>query len=68
MPQLDGFEFLVAFERMSEEQKEKCSIIMLSSFLNVEDIESAEKNPYVLEYVIKLLDSSKLNNVLKMIS
>jgi response regulator of citrate/malate metabolism len=64
---MDGFEFLGAFEKLSEEQKEKCRIIMLSSSHNMEDIETAKKNPYVLEYLIKPLDSSKLNALLELI-
>ena len=67
MPQMDGFEFLEAFENLSEKQKEKCRIIMLSSSNNMEDIETAKKNPYVLEYLIKPLDSSKLNALLELI-
>ncbi len=67
MPQMDGFEFLGAFEKLSEEQKEKCRIIMLSSSHNMEDIETAKKNPYVLEYLIKPLDSRKLNALLELI-
>ncbi|MFT7187279.1 MAG: response regulator of citrate/malate metabolism [Sediminicola sp.] len=40
---------------------------MLSSSHNMQDIETAKKNPHVLEYLIKPLDSSKLNAILKLL-
>ncbi|MGY8914909.1 MAG: response regulator [Flavobacteriales bacterium] len=68
MPQMDGFEFLSAFEKLLDEKKVNCSIIMLSSSHNTEDIATAKNNPYVLEYLIKPLNSSKLCDVLKLLS
>ncbi len=66
MPEMDGFEFLTEFEKLSDQQKAKCNIIMLSSSHNIQDIETAKKNPHVLEYLIKPLDPSKLNAILKL--
>ena len=67
MAEMDGFEFLDEFEKLSDEQKAKCNIIMLSSSHNIQDIETAKKNPHVLEYLIKPLDTSKLNAILKLL-
>lgn len=66
MPQMDGFEFLNEFSKLPDEQKSKCRIIMLSSSQNMQDIEAAKKNPYVLEYLVKPLNASKLNAIIKL--
>ncbi len=68
MPKMDGFDFLKKFSKLSGLEKGKCNVVMLSSSQNVKDIDAAKNNPFVLEYLMKPLDSSKLNNVLKMIS
>jgi response regulator of citrate/malate metabolism len=64
---MDGFEFLIEFSKFSDLQKANCNIVMLSSSHNMVDIEAAKKNPYVLDYLIKPWDPSKLNAVLKLL-
>lgn len=67
MPEMDGFEFLSEFSKLSPHQKAKCNIIMLSSSINTRDIEAAKNNAYVKEYLTKPLDRSKLHSVLKLL-
>lgn len=68
MPQMDGFEFIDEFSKFSNFQHAKRRIVMLTSSYNTVDIEAAKNNPHVLEYVIKPLDQSKLNAVLKLLA
>ncbi|MEB8329054.1 response regulator [Flavobacteriaceae bacterium KMM 6897] len=67
MPQMDGFEFLIEFSKFPEFKKANCSIVMLSSSQNIMDIATAKKNPHVIDYLIKPLDPSKLNDLLKLL-
>lgn len=65
MPEMDGFEFLEAFAKFPEVKKINSRIIMLTSSHNMDDIEKANRNPYVKKYLIKPLNESKLDDVLK---
>ncbi|CAH8286484.1 response regulator receiver domain-containing protein [Mariniflexile fucanivorans] len=65
MPEMDGFGFLEAFNNFSEEQKGHTNIIMLTSSYNINDVQKANKNPYVKKYLLKPLDALKLSEALK---
>ena len=65
MPVMDGFGFLEMYAKIKEDKKIKCNIIMLTSSHNIDDIEKANRNPYVKKYLIKPLDTTKLDDVLK---
>lgn len=65
MPEMDGFGFLEAYSKFPEAKKNNSNIVMLTSSHNAEDIRKADENPYVKKYLIKPLDVSKLNDVLK---
>lgn len=67
MPEMDGFGFLDEFSKFTEVKKEKCSIVMLSSSCNNSDLEAAKKNPYLIKFLIKPLNNSKLSEVLKLL-
>lgn len=67
MPEMDGFEFLEEFSKFHTDKKEKCSIIMLTSSHNGGDIEAAKNNPYVIEFLTKPLNNTKLSKVLKLV-
>jgi CheY-like chemotaxis protein len=53
MPEMDGFGFLEHFAKFPEQFKSQCSIIMLTSSQNPDDIARARSNPHVKEYLQK---------------
>ena len=64
MPEMDGFEFLNAYELLPEEIKSNTRIIMLSSTLDPFDIQKANNNKYVKTVLNKPLPVSDLVNIL----
>jgi CheY-like chemotaxis protein len=64
MPEMDGFEFLNAYELLPEEIKSNTRIIMLSSTLDPFDIQKANSNKYVKTVLNKPLPVSDLVNIL----
>src|SRR5688572_26915949 len=60
MPEMDGFEFLNAYELLPETIKSKTKIIMLSSTLDPLDIQKANQNKYVQTVLNKPLPVSDL--------
>jgi CheY-like chemotaxis protein len=64
MPEMDGFEFLKAYELLPEEIKSNTRIIMLSSTLDPYDIQKANNNKYVKTVLNKPLPVSDLVNIL----
>jgi CheY-like chemotaxis protein len=65
MPQMDGFEFLQEYEKLSEHNRENCNIVMLSSTLDFGDITRAKANYLVLDLLEKPLKVNKLVGLLK---
>lgn len=55
MPVVDGFGFLEQFEQLNESIKNHCTIYMLSSSLDYEDLAKARCNPYVSSFINKPL-------------
>ena len=64
MPDMDGFEFLNAYELLPDDVKSKTGIIMLSSTLDPFDIQKAKSNKYVKTVLNKPLPVSDLVNIL----
>ncbi|HUH33995.1 MAG TPA: response regulator [Daejeonella sp.] len=64
MPEMDGFDFLNAYEVLPEEIKSNTRIIMLSSTLDPYDIQKANSNKYVKTVLNKPLPVSDLVNIL----
>jgi CheY-like chemotaxis protein len=60
MPRMNGFEFLDEYEKLPEDVKRKCIIVMLSSSLHPEDRERALSSPYVCQFLNKPLTKEKL--------
>ena len=63
MPVMDGFGFLVEFEKLPDTIKDFCKVIVLSSSISSEDINRASTNPYVLKYINKPLSEKYLEAV-----
>jgi CheY-like chemotaxis protein len=63
MPEMDGFGFLEEFKKLSDTTKAKCTIVMLSTSLDAEDLERAKSNPLVNRFVNKPLDKEKMETL-----
>lgn len=55
MPIMDGFGFLMEFEKFPMDKRENCSIYMLSSSTNENDINTSKKFSCVKKYLNKPL-------------
>ncbi|CAL1520540.1 response regulator [Chitinophaga sp. MM2321] len=55
MPEMDGFEFLHAFDSYPAKIKSQCHIIMVSSSLDYSDITRTNANPLVIKLLRKPL-------------
>ncbi|RXJ45734.1 response regulator [Gelidibacter gilvus] len=64
MPTLSGWEFLEAFERLDASIKEQYTIYILSSSVNLNDIDFAQTNPLVSDFIEKPLNKAKLIKIL----
>ncbi len=64
MPEMDGFTFLEAFDRLEEGVKNNTRIIMVSSTLDPVDIERAEKHKQVKKLLTKPLPIVELTEYL----
>jgi len=65
MPRMNGWEFLDEYKHLSKEQKSKIIIVMLTTSVNPNDRERAEKHEEIHDYDHKPLDESKLQDFLK---
>ena len=63
MPLMDGFQFLDEFDKLSEETKEKCKIVMLTSSINPQDVNKSKKYSYVKQYINKPLSQENLEQL-----
>jgi CheY-like chemotaxis protein len=63
MPVMDGFDFLNEYEKLHDEIKNCCKIIVLSSSISLEDINRASTNPYVRKYLNKPLGEKYLQAI-----
>lgn len=60
MPTLSGWEFLAAFDRFDSSIKAQYHIYILSSSVDLDDIDLAKSNPLVLDFIEKPLNKAKL--------
>lgn len=63
MPEMDGFQFLERLALLPQFVKQSCCIVMLSSSLNPDDHERAEKNPVVKKFFNKPLSKDYLDDI-----
>jgi CheY-like chemotaxis protein len=63
MPQINGFEFLDKFDRLSSKMQKNISIVILTSSLNPADLERCSKHRSVLTYIHKPLMKHNLDEI-----
>jgi CheY-like chemotaxis protein len=63
MPLMDGFQFLDEFEKLSDETRDKCKIVMLTSSINPQDMSKSKKYSYVKQYLNKPLSQDTLDKM-----
>jgi CheY-like chemotaxis protein len=61
MPVMDGFGFLEVFEKLPESVHHQCTILMLSSSLDPQDVKRANSNRFVYKFLNKPLSVEQLN-------
>lgn len=62
MPLMDGFQFLDEFEKLNESTRTKCSIVMLTSSINPQDV-NRSKRYNVRQYINKPLSQVNLEKI-----
>jgi len=65
MPIMDGWEFLEEFQKLPKIVLEKSKLYMLTSSIDLEDIEKAKTYPVVMEFISKPLSVDKLRNIIQ---
>lgn len=63
MPLMDGFQFLDEFDTLSEETKQTCSIVMLTSSINPQDVNKSKKYSSVKKYINKPLSQESIQKI-----
>ena len=64
MPVIDGWQFLTEFEKLPAYVQEKCKIFILTSSIDLEDIEKSRSHKSVREFISKPLTPGKLKQLI----
>ncbi|MFD1001089.1 response regulator [Ohtaekwangia kribbensis] len=65
MPHMDGWEFLNEFIKLSESALQKTKIVMLTSSVDINDIEKSKTYKPVTDFLSKPLNKDNLRNLLQ---
>jgi CheY-like chemotaxis protein len=63
MPVMDGWEFLEAFQKMSDAAHRHCKVFMLTSSIDSHDMEKSKRYQSVYDFISKPLTAEKLNAI-----
>jgi CheY-like chemotaxis protein len=66
MPVMDGWDFLEEFQKFPETLTQNCSVIMLTSSIDINDIERSKRYKSVREFMSKPLTLESLRLVTRM--
>ncbi len=64
MPEMDGFEFLDAFEKLDARITDHCKIVMLSTSDSFTHLNKANKNKFVRRFLNKPLTEKMMNAII----
>ncbi|KAA5543476.1 response regulator [Adhaeribacter rhizoryzae] len=65
MPEVDGWEFLAAFEQLDQERSlNKCAIYILTSSLNISDIDRANEHELIKGFIHKPVNLEDMEAIL----
>ena len=62
-PGMDGFEFLDEFGKLSQEVRDTCRIILISTSESFKDLNRANKNRFVYRFLNKPITEAMLNAI-----
>ena len=63
MPEMDGFGFLDEFEKLPDQMKKRCRVMILTSSLDKYDQDRAEQNKLVKKFINKPINGQKLREI-----
>ena len=68
MPNMDGFSFLAHYAQCDEKIKNHCKIVALTSSTHPRDLQTLQRDPYVIRYLAKPLTPENLMTIYQQIN